>query len=72
MKTERSPVGTIDPSFNRPYGHARQAKANQALKARCSKAQGGGRAAAETLGWHRKDTSPVRAAQTASPLQGLT
>ena len=33
-----------------PEGHARQAKGNKALKARYSKAQGGGREAAETLG----------------------
>jgi hypothetical protein len=57
--------------LHRPYRHARQTEWNQALKARCSTAQGGGREAAVTLGWHEKDTSPVRAAQSASPLQGL-
>ena len=49
-----------------------QAKGNQALKARHSKAQGGGREAAVTLGWREKDTSPEGAAQSASPFQGLT
>ena len=47
-------------------------KPTEALKARRSRAQGGGREAAVTLGWHEKDTSPERAAQPASPLQGLT
>jgi len=42
-----------------------------ALKARRSKAQGGGREAAVTLGGHEKDTSPEGAAQSASPLQGF-
>ena len=52
--------------------HAHQAKGIKALKARRSKAQGGGCEAAETLGGHEKHTSPEEAAQSASPLQGLT
>jgi hypothetical protein len=47
-------------------------KLREALKARRSKAQGGGRAAAETLGWQRKNTSPERAVQSACiALSGL-
>jgi hypothetical protein len=40
-------------------------------KGRHSKAQGGGREAAGTLGWHEKDTSPEGAVQSASPFEGL-
>jgi hypothetical protein len=45
-----------------------------ALKARDSKAQGGGREAAETLGWNEKENQALKGRDNllVAPLQGLT